>query len=259
MTKKVLLKNLIITSFQSSFITILILSLFNLVLAEERQSSNYTIAEDSLNFGGGFQSSDQYELESTAGEIATGEKDSQAYSLRAGYQQMNEVFISMTSVSPVVLLPAIGGLTGGVSNGEMDVVVTTDSTAGYQLSIKSEASPAMRMGADFIEDYVSVNVDDPDFDFQINNNKGLFGYSVFGQDVTDFWKNDGNDCNAGSDNTVRACWFGLTTTDSNIASGGSNQPDGATTTIYFRVGIGDSAVVSGGDYVATTTLTALAL
>lgn len=259
MTKKVLLKNIIITSFQSSFATILVLCLISFAGAEERLSNNYTITEDSINFGGGFSESDNYQLESTAGEVASGNSSSYSFGLSAGYQQNEEVFISMTSVTPVVLFPALGGLTGGVSNGEMNVVVTTNSRAGYELLISADNSPAMQKHDEFIEDYISINTNDPDFDFEIDSSRALFGYSVKGDDVTDFWKNDGTDCNQGGNNTARACWFGLSTADQVIANGGVNGPDGATTTIYFRVGIGGDVIVEGGDYVATTTLTALAL
>ena len=69
-----------------------------------------------------------------------------------------------------------------------------------------------------------------------------------------------NSCNTGLLNTSLACWDGLTTTPVQFArGGGSNHPDGATTTVHFRVGVGSAAGVVAGVYTATTTVTALPL
>ena len=54
--------------------------------------------------------------------------------------------------------------------------------------------------------------------------------------------------------------MGASTTDITIAEGvGSNHPDGATTTVNFRVGIGGNGAVLAGTYTATSTVTALPL
>jgi len=62
-----------------------------------------------------------------------------------------------------------------------------------------------------------------------------------------------------STSTPLTCWEGLSTSSITIAQGLTNHPGGATTTLHFRVGIGSAAVVTAGDYIATTTLTALPL
>ncbi len=108
--------------------------------AEAMQSTNYRIQSDSINFGGGLSTSTNYGLESTAGEVASGESDSPTYSLNAGYQQMQEVFISLSAVGPVTLAPSIPGISGGEANGSTTVTVVTDSAAGYQLFIAAEGS-----------------------------------------------------------------------------------------------------------------------
>lgn len=227
--------------------------------AQVMQSSSYQIQSDSVNFGGGLSTSTNYSLESTGGEIATGPSDSTTFSLRAGYQQMQEVYISITGASNVSLSPAIVGIIGGTSNGSTTVTVTTDSPSGYSLTIEASTSPAMQKGADSIADYVPGG--DPDFTFATGATDSHFGYSPQGIDVVQRFLDNGADtCNTGSTNTVQACWDGLSTTAEAIASAtDANHPNGATTTVYFRVGIGNSVVQVPGTYTATTTLTALPL
>ena len=247
------------TTFKTIFLTICLLVMLSVAYAEVRSSSNYQIQSDSVNFGGGLTTSTNYQMESTAGEIATGELTGSNYKLRAGYQQMQEVFISISAVSPVVMSPNLGGLTGGTANGTTSVVVTTDSPSGYQLTILAANSPAMQKDSDTIADYVPSANPDPDFSFVVNSNSVHFGFTPEGDDVTNRWRNNGSICNSGSNSTSLVCWDGLSTSEKVIAQGLDNHPNGATTTIRFRVGIGDGVAVKAGDYFATTTLTALPL
>ncbi|MEZ4195147.1 MAG: hypothetical protein R3B53_01985 [Candidatus Paceibacterota bacterium] len=239
-------------------ITVLVLSVLTVSQAQVRTSPSYQLESDSINFAGGLSTSTNYSLESTAGEIATGESNSPSYSLRAGYQQMQEVFLSMTAPASVVMYDGIGGITGGESNGTTSVVILTDSPSGYQLTIEAESAPAMQKGIDTIADYVPAG--DPDFTFTTGVTDAHFGYSPSGPDITQAFRDFGGVCNTGSVDTYLSCWDGLSTSPRIIALGsGGNQPLGATTTIHFKVGLGGNIVVPAGDYVATTTLTALPL
>jgi hypothetical protein len=244
----------------TSVTTLILFFCLQLGFAQVRSSSNYQLQSDSINIGGGFSSSTSYIQESTVGEVATGISDSSSYSLRAGYQQMQEVYISMTTPTDVNLSPDLAGLTGGTSNGSTTVTVTTDSPSGYSLTIASEDTPAMNNGAYSITDYNEGA--DPDFSFVVTGGQASFGFSPSSVDLVDAFRDNGggNLCNAGSSDTLLACWAGLSTTDTLISEGiGSNHPDGATTTLYFRVGVGSGAGVIAGLYTATTTLTALPL
>jgi hypothetical protein len=228
------------------------------VSSAQMQSTNYKIQSDSINFGGGLSTSTNYTLESTAGEAATGDSSSASYNVRAGYQQMVTNFISMTSPGTVAMTPSLSGITGGTSNGSTTVTVTTDGPAGYELSIRALESPAMKKGSDSIADYVPAG--DPDFDFTVGSSDAYFGYSPSGIDIVQRFKDDGADCNTGTDETALACWDGLNTGGEAIARGSAaNTPSGATTTVYFRVGLGNSVVQAEGTYTATTTLTAISL
>ena len=223
-------------------------------------SDNYTIQSDSINFGGGRASSTSYVMEDTFGEIATGVSTSSSYNLYAGYQQMYETYISMTSVADVTLTPAIGGVTGGTANGSTTVTVTTDSVAGYELSIKASSSPALSSVLDNFSDYTTATTGVPDFVFTIPATSSEFGFSPEGVDIYSKYKDNGSLCNTGSGDTSDRCWESLSTTYELISkSTTANHPNGVQTTIKFRAQSGSSHIQIAGDYTATTTITAIAL
>lgn len=244
--------------FNASIYTLLIIGSLHIAGAQVMESTNYSIQSDSINFGGGFSSSSNYRLESTAGEVATGVGSSTNYSLRAGYQQMQEVYIAITGSTNVSLSPSIPGVTGGTANGSTTVTVTTDSPSGYSLSIAASLSPAMQKGGDSIADYVPGG--NPDFTFNTGPADAHFGYTPEGVDIVQRFMDNGSSCNLGSQESSLACWDGLSTTEEVISSRvTANHPLGSTTTVRFRVGVGGSVVQAPGLYTATTTLTALPL
>lgn len=251
-------KELIFSSVQSLVVTTLLFCVVGVGLAQVRTSTNYQLQSDSINIGGGLATSTSYRQESTVGEVATGPSDSATYSLRAGYQQMQEVFLSLASTGDVIMSPDLPGLTGGTSNGSTTFTVVTDSPAGYQLTIEAENDPAMQSGANTIADYNEGA--DPDFSFLTGSADAHLGFTPEGADLVQSFLDDGGACNVGSLDTSLACWAGLSTTAIVVAEGsGANQPSGATTTVHFRVGIGSGAGVETGVYTATTTVTALPL
>lgn len=227
--------------------------------AQVMQSGNYRIQSDSINFGGGLSTSSSYTLESTGGEVATGESSSANYNLKAGYQQMQEVYIAITAAANVTMTPSLGGVTGGTAYGTTTTSVTTDGVAGYELSISAENEPAMQSGSDTIADYTPAGAD-PDFTFATDASDAHLAYSPEGNDVVQRFLDNGASCNTGSANAWASCWDGLATTTETIASATSaNHPSGTATSILFRVGVGSAAIQAPGTYVATTTLTALPL
>jgi hypothetical protein len=251
-------KTILQTVLQSAFLTLLILPLVGVGRAEVMSSPGYQLQSDSVNFGGGFSSSTNFTQESTLGEIATGPADSASFSLRAGYQQMQEIFLSLTVSGDVVMSPDIPGLTGGISNGSTTFTVITDNPAGYQLSISAENNPAMQGSLDTISDYDAGA--EPDFSFITAPSEAHFGFTPEGVDIVAEFIDDGGTCGLAGGDTTLACWDGLSTTNRIIANGsGGNQPDGATTTVHFRVGVGSAAGVISGVYTATSTVTALPL
>lgn len=244
-----------------SLFTIGILGGANFTIAQTMSSANYKIQADSANVGGILSNSSNYRIEDTVGEIATGESSSASYKIKAGYQQMHEVFLSMTAASDVVMGPSINGNAGGTANGSTQTTVTTDSASGYQLSIKAGASPAMQghsLGSS-ISNYTPSGTN-PDFTFFVPPNAGEFGFTPEGNDTVQKYKDDGSSCNSGSSQTADACWNALTTTNEAISSRtSSNQPSGTVTTVKFRITLGTSFFQIEDNYTATSTLTAVSL
>lgn len=252
-------RSLVLVFGKATIITCVVLVLVAVGQAEVRSSPSYQLQSDSINFGGGLSSSSNYVQESTGGEVATGDSDSATYRLRAGYQQMQEVYLSMTAPQNATLTPSIGGLTGGTANGSTSVNVLTDNPAGYTLTFTASTSPAMQKGFDSIADYVPVAAPNPDMTFITGSADAHFGFTPYGTDVVTRYQNNGSVCNVAGSSTIQNCWDGASTTPLTIAEGLANHPSGATTTLYFRVGIGGTIGVPAGEYVATTTLTALPL
>jgi len=252
-----------ISSFQSGIyagiLTILLVGILSVSLAQVRTSPSYQLQSDSINVGGGLSTSTSFTQESTVGEVATGLSDSTNFSLRAGYQQLQEVFLSLAITGDVVMAPDLPGLTGGTSNGSTTLTVITDSPSGYQITIAAENSPAMQSaGGDSIADYNAGA--EPDFSFITGSTDAHLGFSPEGVNVAPVFLDDGGVCGTGSMDASLACWDGLSTSDIVIARATeANQPAGATTTVHFRVGIGSGAGVPTGVYTATTTVTALPL
>ncbi len=227
------------------------------VHAEVMSSSNYSIESDSINFGGARSTSTSYVIEDTAGEIATGISTSTSFTLKAGYQQMQEIYLATTPASDVTMSPVIGGVTGGTSNGSTSFSVTTDNAAGYTVDIAAENSPALASADDSFADY-SPSGAVPDFTFTNTPANSSFGFSVEGTDIIDGFKDDGADCGVGSSDTADACWNGLSNVTGTIVSRAtSNHPVGTLTTLKFRAAAGSARVQANGTYVATTTITIL--
>jgi hypothetical protein len=240
-------------------LTVLCVMLLQSTTAQVRTSPSYQLQSDSVNVGGGFSASASYESESTMGEIATGRSTSTVFGMLAGFQQMQASFISMSVPDNVSLTPELPGITGGTSTGSTTVTVISDSPGGYQLSIVASQAPAMQTGFATIPDYVPVG-SVPDFTFIVPDMGAALGFSPAGVDRALRYRSSLGVCGEGADDIAERCWDGLSTTPRVIATGaGGNQPNGATTTIYFQVGIGSGAVVVPGSYVATTTLSALSL
>lgn len=239
--------------------TLIVMTILRITGAQVMTSSNYKIQSDSINVNGGLATSSNYGLESTMGELVTGNSSSTNYQLRAGYQQMQEVYMSLSSAADITLAASLGGLTGGVSTESITVLAITDSPAGYQLTLRAVNSPAMQSGVNTIADYVPSGAV-PDFVFTTDPTDAHVGYSPEGVHTVARFKDNGSVCGSGALEATQRCWDGLSTTARVIAnSSAANHPSGATTTVRFQVGIGANINVIAGSYVATTTLTAIPL
>ncbi len=227
--------------------------------ADTMQSSNYRIQQDSMNAGGVRSTSGTYSMEDTVGEQATGYSGSASYNLKAGYQQMDSVGLALTGAANVTLLPALQTTGGGTSTGSLPLTATTDNTTGYQMSIKVSNNPAMQSNSASIPNYAPVGAD-PDFEFITPVAAAAFAFSPEGTEIVQKYKDDGTACNIGTFDTTGACWNLLSTIDDVIATRGTaNNPLGTVTTLKFQVAADAATTLSAGSYIATTTVTLIAL
>lgn len=164
-----------------------------------------------------------------------------------------------------VTLASIPGLTGGTSNGQTQVVVVTNDSAGYTMTLKASSSPAMQghTQGGTIPNYTPTVAGVPDFNFSVPANRAEFGYSVEASTTADLvqsWRDNGTSaCGTGALNTADRCWLDATTTNYVLINRNTFTPtSGSTTTLKFRLTINSnpSPLIPEDVYTATTTLTA---
>lgn len=237
---------------------ILLVGIYHQNLYAQMQSSNYQISQDSINIGGGSSSSGNYQLEDTVGEVGTGKLSSTNYQLLAGYQQLEESILELSSPSDVTMPP----LSGVIENSSQDTVtwsVSTSNSAGYELYIKSSTDPAMQGFNYNINDYVPSS-SDPDYDFQIPSNSAEFGYSPSGNSITSEFKDNGSQCNAipALLDTLEKCWAGFSTVNKLISTR-SSAIENEDTVVYIRAANGSNNIIKADTYQAVLTVTLLSL
>ncbi len=229
------------------------------LIAYVASSSNYRIQADSVNGGGLFSTSTSYRVEDTLGESGVGTSTSASFSLKAGYQQMQDVYLALAPSGNVSLSPNIPSTGGGTADGAATFTVTTDNPTGYTMSIQSSGAPALVSGGNNFADYVPAGAA-PDFTFTTPAAASRFGFSPEGADIVSRFKDNGAACNTGASDTASACWDPLTTSSATISTrSNANVPSGTLTTVRFRAASGASNVQPGGSYTATATVTVLAL
>ncbi|HLP44267.1 MAG TPA: hypothetical protein VK145_03250 [Candidatus Nanoarchaeia archaeon] len=169
-----------------------------------------------------------------------------------------------TTATDVTMSPSLGGITGGTSNGTTTVVVLTNDSSGYTMTIKASTSPAMdgETTTGTIADYTPVAAGVPDFTYSVPSS-AEFGYTVLASTTSDLaqkFKDDGaSTCNTGSADTSGAasCWYGLSTVaTSTIFRTTATSASGSTSSVVFKLTINSGSFVPEDTYKATTTLTA---
>lgn len=140
-------------------------------LASVMSSSSYQIEKDSLNVGGLSETSTNYKMWETIGEVGTGKLSSTSYNLIAGYQNYasNPPSISFSitgnSLNLGVLTPG-NTATAGPSN----LTVSTNTSNGVIISIK-DANNGLSTGSYTIPAKASSAL-------------GTEGYGVYGQNAS---------------------------------------------------------------------------
>jgi hypothetical protein len=240
-------------------LAVLILSCAGFLYADEMSSQNYSITSDSVNAGGIFSTSTNYNLEDTAGDIATGISSSTNFLLYAGYQKQQMSDISLTPGSDVIMSPSIAGITGGTANGSSTFTVISDNDPGYMVTIKASSSPALTTGVESFADYTPSGAM-PDFTFSVAAGTSEFGFSPEGSDIDSRFLDNGAACGTGTSDATLSCWDALSTSDQTIVRRMSaTASTGSQTILNFRAAVGSGKIQPEGVYVSTTTITILPL
>jgi len=168
-----------------------------------------------------------------------------------------------TTAADVTMSGTLGGITGGVSNGTTTVIVLTNDSSGYTMTIKASSSPAMQGNTqgDTIADYTPAVAGLPDFVYSVPTSEE-FGYTVSASTSSDLaqkFLDNGSACNVGSADTSgsASCWYGLSTVATTTIVRATETPaSGSTSTISFKLTINSGGSVTEDTYTATATLTA---
>ena len=168
-----------------------------------------------------------------------------------------------TTAADVTMTPALGGVTGGTSNGTTTVIVLTNDSSGYTMTIKASSSPAMQGNTqgDTIADYTPAGPGVPDFVYSVPTGEE-FGYTVSASTTADLaqkFLDNTTICNTGSADTSgsASCWYGLSTVATTTIVRTTETPaSGSTSTIVFKLTINSGSSVIEDTYTATATLTA---
>ncbi len=187
-------------------------------------------------------------------------------------QTVSSAIAFAASTTDVTMNGTLDGLTGGTSYGTTTVRVTSNSVAGYNLSIKFSSTTAMiRNGSnDVIDNYVySTTTTSYPAGFDTSLPNAQFGFTVNASntaEISSVFTHSGSLCGTANNGsfTINNCWRGASSTNASAAtelinSSAPTPASGSTSTVQFRITIpnGPTPSVPNGTYVATATLTAL--
>jgi hypothetical protein len=241
----------------------LFVSIFPIFLsALTMQSTNYRMESDNpLTAGGGAGSTVNYLYESDIGELSTGRIASAGYKIGEGYLSQQNFTISVSSPLDTTMSPDIPGMTGGTADASIIWNVMTDADSGFNMKIKSSASPAMQLGSGYyFDDYVPQSTGVPDYGWSVASNNAEFGFTV--EPATDadasqlFRDNNSNTCNTGSYQTSNKCWLNFNgTTNINVINRTvRTSAAGEDETIKFRAQ-SNGKFLKSGQYTSQVTVT----
>jgi len=168
--------------------------------------------------------------------------------------------ITITEGIDVTMAPNIG-VGSNTSIGGTSWIVKTNNVNGYNLNVKASTVPALKHsnGTDFFLDYTEETSGTPET-WSVASSGYEFGFSAYGDDVSDATWGAGVDCGTSSTiSTNNLNYLGFKTTDKTIATRNSVTPNtGVQTNVCFAAEQKDVYAPSG-TYTATITATALTL
>lgn len=174
----------------------------------------------------------------------------------------------LTAASNIVLSPSIGGITGGAATGTTQVVVYTNNTTGYTMTIAASGTVQAMRGdtatTSYINNYAPAG-GVPDFGFSTAGTFARFGFTVSASTTADLatkFLDNGSTCNTGAADTLggASCWtYASSTATSTIVTAGASLVSGSTSTIFMHTFVppNPNPALPKDTYTATTTLTAV--
>jgi hypothetical protein len=222
------------------------------------QSTSYKMEFDSINTAGNFSSSQSFLLEDTAGEIATGYGTSTNYELQAGYQQVENYYLTTNIVTPQVsLTPQLAG-PGSFAAGTAEFSVITNYPGGYRAFVRNQSDTTQTLVSESGDEFTDYQPSGgaADISYTINNSLYEFGYTVDSADSSINFLSNGSVCGVGSTNTTNQCWTGFSADQYEILSRNTQNETvgGTTTTMDLRAEIGTNAVAPAGNYSGKVTI-----
>ncbi len=215
-------------------------------------STNYSIPIDSINFVSGDTSSANFNLNSTVGEVATGESTSTNYTMNAGFQQPDSCTISISDATNLSLAAIAGTGKSTLTNNYRILTITTNCSGGYGLYWKASTSN-MISGANSISAYTPTGSDPEQWSVDASASEWGGHLNADSDRVdTDKWGED----TAPSYTSSETKWLNVATSDALIASYNSTTA-GDDEKIYFGAEIGSSKHQISGNYSVTVTITAI--
>ncbi len=166
--------------------------------------------------------------------------------------------ISITSPADCALAPAITisnnkAICGSTWN------VKTNSTTGYSLSVKAQASPALVSGANSFADYTPAVADTPEL-WTVASSAKEFGYSAYGTDTpTGTWGTSTAACGTAGAPDVTLKYQNTKTTDRLVSTRATTTPVAGIDTTFCGAVEQNGVYAASGSYQATITATAITI
>jgi hypothetical protein len=226
-------------------------------------SQNYQVRDDSVNIGGSEAGSASYRFDQTVGEVGSGEMASSQYILRAGYQKLGEPFLALTLPAANLDLNQPGVMNLSMStttnaSAGATVNVKTDSETGYTLTVNADYLNVMKDSAtnEAFADYTEVQDGVPE-SWSVGGGVYEFGFSAFGNDVSDSTWGAGSACTNPAANSLKFMGFNSTTTILVASSNLATTQNGTETFLCFAAEQ-KGVLAPAGSYTASITVTAIA-
>jgi hypothetical protein len=168
--------------------------------------------------------------------------------------------ITISSPADVTMSPSIPGMTGNAgspSTGSVTWTVTTNDTAGFNMTLAASTSPALKLDAsNYFDDYTPATAGTPDYTWQSPaSGAAEFGFTVepaTAADTVALFKDDGlSACNTGTNNGTDTCWYNFATSSLTVINRSSETSSlGEAEVVKFRAE-SNGKFLKEGSYTAT--------